>query len=75
MSDSRRRWNPSGWDDRKLTSAMPNDMAWRMGMIAAEAGSQDRKDVGDPIDRGLVLLRLLHESGFDVLPFTGRDRP
>lgn len=71
----RRQWPDSGWTDRKLTSGMTNDMAWRMGIIASLAGDTNRKDVGDPIDRGLILLRLLHESGFDVLPFTGKERP
>lgn len=50
----------------KLTTSMNNQLAWRLGIIASEAGSKDRTDVGDPIDRGLVLLKLLDEKGFDV---------
>lgn len=45
---------------------MDNTLAWRLGMIAKEAGDANRKDVGDPIDRGLILLRLLNEKGFSV---------
>jgi hypothetical protein len=41
-------------------------LAWRLGEAAAEAGSPCRNDIGDPIDRGLILLRLLSERGFIV---------
>lgn len=53
-------------DKRPLTAAMDNVLAWRMGKVANEA--MDRKQrVGDYIDRGLILLRLLNEAGFDVI--------
>ena len=51
---------------RELTASMDNVFASRLGQIALEAGSVDRKDVGDSIDRGLILLRLLNEKGFTV---------
>ena len=43
---------------------MNNVLAWRLGEIAREAGSAKRNDVGDYIDRGLILHRLLQEQGF-----------
>lgn len=49
-----------------LTAACDNQIAWRLGEVAREAGALDRKDVGDLIDRGLILLRLLREAGFHV---------
>lgn len=50
-----------------LTAAMPNTVAWRLGEAAKQAGNPARVDVGDLIDRGLILLRLLNELGFDVI--------
>jgi hypothetical protein len=47
-----------------LDSSMDNVLAWKLGEIAREAGNPDRRDVGDPIDRGLILRRLLEENGF-----------
>jgi len=52
-------------DDKPLGASMQNEEAMTLGRIAAEAGGK-RSDVGDPIDRGLILVRLLKEAGFDV---------
>jgi hypothetical protein len=49
-----------------LTSLMDNVIASRLGDIAINAGAR-RLDVGDSIDRGLILLRLLNEGGFKVI--------
>lgn len=49
-----------------LTAAMNNVLASRLGRVAREAGNQDRIDVGDSIDRGLILRRLLEEAGFEL---------
>lgn len=54
------------YTDNPLTAALDNLLADRLGRIALEAGSEKRKDVGDNIDRGLILLRLLTEQGFAV---------
>lgn len=56
---------------KHLTSLMDNVIASRLGDIAINAGAR-RLDVGDSIDRGLILLRLLNEDGFDVVI---RDKP
>ncbi|MDB5555458.1 MAG: hypothetical protein JWL86_5442 [Rhizobium sp.] len=53
-------------DFRPLTCSMPNQFASKMGSIARDAGATGRTDVGDDIDRGLILLRLLTEAGFVV---------
>lgn len=50
-----------------LTAAMNNVFAWRLGKIAEEAGDPTCKDVGDYIDRGLILRRLLEEAGFYIM--------
>lgn len=49
---------------KALDSGMDNVFAWRLGEIALDAGDPKRKDVGDLIDRGLILRRLLEEKGF-----------
>jgi hypothetical protein len=49
-----------------LTAAMDNVLASRLGQIANEAG-RPRPVVGDSIDRGLILRRLLEEGGFGVV--------
>ena len=51
---------------RPLTEAMDNVLAWRLGKICLEAASSDQK-VGDYIDRGLILRRLLDEGGFHLV--------
>lgn len=56
---------------KTLTPAMDNVYAWRLGDAAREAMSPTQT-VGDSIDRGLILLRLLNERGFDVIV---RERP
>lgn len=50
-------------DTRILTAAMDNLDAWRLGEVANAAV---RNPVGDLIDRGLILLRLLNERGYAV---------
>lgn len=52
---------------RPLTAAMDNLHAWRLGQVACDAADPKSGGVGDMIDRGLILLRLLNESGFDVV--------
>lgn len=54
-------------EPRRLDASMDNVYAWRLGMIAKEAGDPNRKDVGDPIDRGLVLLQMLNAKGFTIM--------
>jgi hypothetical protein len=48
-----------------LTPAMDNLLAWRLGEVCLEAASSSQK-VGDHIDRGLIMLRLLDRAGFEV---------
>lgn len=52
-------------EPKVMTAGMDNVYAWRMGEVARNAMSPEQK-VGDPIDRGLILLRLLNEAGFEV---------
>lgn len=47
-----------------LTAAMDNVLATQLGGIALEAGRPKHSGVGDSIDRGLILRRLLEEQGF-----------
>ena len=51
---------------KPLTAAMDNVIASRLGQLARQAG-KDRKDVGDDIDRGLILRRLLEEAGYGIV--------
>lgn len=50
---------------KPLTASMSNVLAWRLGKICMEAASPTQS-VGDPIDRGLILRRLLEEGGFEL---------
>jgi hypothetical protein len=52
---------------KPLTAAMDNVLAWKLGEVAREAGNPRRTDVGDLIDRGLILRRLLEEYGFYII--------
>jgi hypothetical protein len=52
---------------KPLTAAMDNVLSSKLGDVALQAGSKDRKDIGDSIDRGLVLRRLLEEQGFFLI--------
>jgi hypothetical protein len=47
-----------------LDRFMPNDTAYRLGLIAAEVGRLGNDKAGDEIDRGLILRRRLEEEGF-----------
>jgi hypothetical protein len=47
-----------------LTCAMDNVFASVLGGVAREAGNPRHPKVGDSIDRGLILRRLLEEEGF-----------
>lgn len=51
---------------RYLTAAMDNTLAWKLGRICRQAASPEQS-VGDPIDRGLILRRLLEEGGFGLV--------
>ena len=52
-------------ESKPLTAAMDNVDAWRLGEITLKAAAD--KNVGDPIDRGLILLRMLNAAGFDLV--------
>lgn len=49
-----------------LDSGMDNVFASLLGQIALDAGRSGIPGVGDSIDRGLILLRLLNKHGFTV---------
>ena len=55
---------------RPLTAAMDNVTASKLGAIAIAAGDPKRNGVGDSIDRGLILRRLLEEGGFQLIKTT-----
>lgn len=51
---------------KPLESSMDNVIASMLGRIATAAGDPSRTDVGDSIDRGLILRRLLEEAGLEI---------
>ena len=59
--------------ERKVTGN-DNVDAWRLGEIALQAGGQ-RDDVGDFIDRGLILIRLLKEKGYTIVSSNPGEHP
>lgn len=48
----------------KITKFSDNVIISILGHIAAFSGDPERTDVGDNIDRGLILIRELKENGF-----------
>ena len=50
-----------------ISAAMNNVLASKLGNIALDAGNPKRSGVGDSIDRGLILRRLLEEEGFYIV--------
>lgn len=48
---------------KTLTASMNNRDAWRLGEVANKAMAPEQR-VGDYIDRGLILRRLLEEEGY-----------
>lgn len=55
---------------KTLTASMDNVLAWRLGEIVLE--TMKSKDVGDFIDRGLILRRLLEEKNFYLISTDSR---
>ena len=59
------------WDSCKtpnaLTTGMDNVLASKLGDVMYAARRTDEDQIGDSIDGGLILCRLLNEAGFDVV--------
>lgn len=55
-----------------LTAGSDNLHLWRLG-ANAELACDPKQQVGDFIDRGLILLRLLNEAGYDVVERENRQ--
>ena len=51
---------------KPLTACMDNVLASRLGSVFKAVQSNGRDGVGDSIDAGLILRRLLEEEGFSV---------
>ena len=47
-----------------LSESMNNGTAYRLGLIGRKIKEYDESKIGDEIDRGLILCRLLREVGF-----------
>jgi len=47
-----------------LTDEINNGIAYRIGLVGLDLIRYPREKIGDEIDRGLVLRRLLEEAGF-----------
>lgn len=59
---------------KPLDCGMNNLLAYKLGEIAADAGNPERKGVGDYIDRGLILRRLMEEKGFGIIELSSLSR-
>lgn len=60
--------------DKYLTSSMDNVLAYRLGNIARSPQLHDPISIGDEIDRGLVLRRLLEQSGFGLVELKAHQK-
>ncbi len=50
------------------TNGMDNLTCYELGLIAGDVGTRTtRQGVGDEIDRGLILRRILEEKGFGLI--------
>jgi hypothetical protein len=54
-------------DMELLTALMDNVVAYRLGRVGLQLMEYPKEKIGDEIDRGLVLRRLLEEAGFGVV--------
>lgn len=51
-----------------LDSSMPNQDAYAFGLLARDVAARGTEQgVGDEIDRGLILSRLLNERGYEIV--------
>lgn len=53
-------------EGKPLTSTMDNVLASRLGRVLRRAQANGSAGIGDSIDAGLILRRLLEEEGFSV---------
>lgn len=54
--------------ENELTQESTNNIvAYRLGKVGLKLIRCSETEVGDEIDRGLILLRLLNESGFKIV--------
>lgn len=53
-------------DGKPLTSTMDNVLASRLGRVLRKAQANGNDGIGDSIDAGLILRRMLEEEGFEV---------
>lgn len=57
------RW---AWGGRAITALGPNIVMTKLAEVVLAAADPARTDIGDSIDRGLIVLRLLNEAGFEL---------
>lgn len=62
-------------DLKPLTALMLNEDAYVLGFIAVAAGHNGRSDVGDSIDRGLILTHLLRQFGYGIVKLPEGRQP
>lgn len=51
-------------DKKEITRFSSNIIMSTLSDIVLEVADPDRSDIGDSIDRGLILVRVLKENGF-----------
>lgn len=58
-----------------LDCGMDNVLAAKLGAIARRAGDPHLRGVGDSIDRGLILARILRDEGFGLVELSKEGKP
>jgi len=56
-----------------IDASMNNTTAYRLGLVGLQLIKYPREKIGDEIDRGLVLRRLLEEAGFGLVTLPTGD--
>lgn len=51
----------------EILGYLSNKYAFRLGMVGLKLMRYPQEKIGDEIDRGLVLKRLLEEAGFGIV--------
>ncbi|MBN46337.1 MAG: hypothetical protein CMH23_07670 [Methylophaga sp.] len=68
-SDGKAIWS----DGKPLTAMMDNVLASRMGHVFKKIQQNGHAGVGDSIDAGLILRRMLEEEGFHVVEISALE--
>lgn len=60
--------------EKPLTGEMNNLHAYNLGTVFSKIRKVERQDIGDSIDGGLILRKLVEEAGYLIIPDVANSR-